>query len=81
MAHPGFFQRQASARRNTSLLVRLIALLSGILMIGQIGGFLLRSSFYSGGRGPTISCIRFCQHTKVIGASRNNQPGRRRFCY
>ncbi|MBK1872139.1 MULTISPECIES: M48 family metallopeptidase [Marinobacter] len=30
--------------------VRLIALLSGILMIGQIGGFLLRSSFYSGGR-------------------------------
>ena len=30
--------------------VRLIALLAGILMIGQIGGFLLRSSFYSGGR-------------------------------
>ncbi|MGO1500048.1 MAG: M48 family metallopeptidase [Marinobacter sp.] len=30
--------------------VRLIALLSGVLMIGQIGGFLLRSSFYSGGR-------------------------------
>lgn len=30
--------------------VRLIALLSGILMIGQIGGFLLRASFYSGGR-------------------------------
>lgn len=30
--------------------VRLIALLSGILMIGQIGGFLLRSSFYSAGR-------------------------------
>ncbi|RBW48231.1 M48 family metallopeptidase [Marinobacter sp. F3R11] len=30
--------------------VRLIALLSGILMIGQIGSFLLRASFYSGGR-------------------------------
>src|SRR5690554_99697 len=30
--------------------VRLIALLAGILMIGQIGGFLLRSSFYSSGR-------------------------------
>ncbi|GGE58142.1 Zn-dependent protease [Streptosporangium jomthongense] len=30
--------------------VRLIALLSGILMIGQIGGFLLRASFFSSGR-------------------------------
>ncbi|KKL90380.1 hypothetical protein LCGC14_1905290, partial [marine sediment metagenome] len=30
--------------------VRLIALLSGILMIGQIGSFLLHASFYSGGR-------------------------------
>ncbi|MDO6443674.1 MULTISPECIES: M48 family metallopeptidase [unclassified Marinobacter] len=30
--------------------VRLIALLAGILMIGQIGGFLVRVSFYSGGR-------------------------------
>ncbi|WP_100639405.1 M48 family metalloprotease [Marinobacter salexigens] len=30
--------------------VRLIALLSGILMIGQIGGFLLRASFYGNGR-------------------------------
>lgn len=30
--------------------VRLIAVLAGILMIGQIGGFLLRSSFYSSGR-------------------------------
>ena len=30
--------------------VRLIALLAGILMIGQIGGFLLRAGFYSSGR-------------------------------
>ncbi len=30
--------------------VRLIALLAGILMIGQIGGFLLRASFYRGHR-------------------------------
>ncbi|HET8849285.1 MAG TPA: M48 family metallopeptidase [Marinobacter sp.] len=30
--------------------VRLIALLAGILMIGQIGHFLLRAGFYSGGR-------------------------------
>ncbi|MFP3977915.1 M48 family metallopeptidase [Marinobacter sp. KMM 10035] len=30
--------------------VRLIALLAGILMIGQIGSFLLRTAFYSGGR-------------------------------
>ncbi|MBZ2168393.1 M48 family metallopeptidase [Marinobacter sp. F4216] len=30
--------------------VRLIALLAGILMIGQIGGFLIRSSFYSSHR-------------------------------
>ncbi|NWN91747.1 M48 family metallopeptidase [Marinobacter adhaerens] len=30
--------------------VRLIALLAGILMIGQIGGFLLRSAFYTSGR-------------------------------
>jgi len=30
--------------------VRLIALLAGILMLGQIGQFLLRAGFYSGGR-------------------------------
>lgn len=30
--------------------VRLIALLAGILMIGQIGGFLMRASFYRGHR-------------------------------
>ncbi|MEP5981608.1 MAG: peptidase M48, partial [Marinobacter alexandrii] len=45
MAHPGFFQRQASARRNTSVLVLLFltAVVLITLAVSLVGYFVTRS--------------------------------------
>ena len=50
VAHEFSHILNGDVRINMRLNVRLIALLAGILMIGQIGGFLLRASFYRGHR-------------------------------
>ena len=54
MAHPGFFQRQASARRNTGLLVALfLAAVVIITLLVCLVGYLVTRSEYT-----AMGCIQ-----------------------